>query len=856
MYRASILVTALVAGFPSWINGQQSGWVENQVNATMCFWKQLRAAQLNDTVYMDGGFLYWASGLADGGLGPPEQDGNPLGLIYTLNFSIPFDSGTNVSSILGTISKAPNNGAANNLAPNYLDGAMLANDHEFFLYGGLLLDNDAYPPPDGDDVLSYQVSDYGVKKEGFRPSFLNAKLPNGMTRYVTYGGAANAPSENKAWYFGGSRSPSWGPIYLPDSNNSTNPHDVSDTLITLDLSKQQSEKWSNSTLQDGISSRANPSVVWVPVGEQGILVVLGGVSYPEYSTASHESPNEAQSKKDSPGYMANIDVYDIAGGKWYQQPTEEAPPALAMGCAVVATAQDFSSYNIYYYGGFDGLNEYDDFNDDVWVLSLPSFMWKQFPSDRKNYGRAGHQCLMPYPDQMVTVGGFGSLKGGLTCLPGSILQVFNLTEGKWLSSYDPNSWNMYGVPEMIHLTIGGDYTGGATITTPPSGWATQGLGSVFATTYPASKITPNYPYSSQGPANETRGSWSGDKGGGGGTPSWVAPVLGVVLGLVFVTVIVVGILLYRRRNLFSRKNGRSDSPTEDYFHYIRKWLNATPNKAQTVTTDGPNRGSDCLDSRSNTPMLSGGCTSLSPSPGMAQHEMPGDQRFIELMDTSPQPAELSSDALLYTDVLTKHTKLHSPQSPHSGSPHSALKAPSFLTGSVSQDQPSSLSSSQAGMPPPSVTATLGFERPDSPALGTASAMRRTPPPKRDEVVSDMSRISEKHVSHLRNLSNTTVSSTSAHSIQSMSPPMHTGFNNRPISPPLPSPPSAFDDLDAGDYVSAHQRRNPTGQQYGSNAYAGPSRVPGTSSSLSRLSIFRENTDDLGDSATQAAHNTR
>lgn len=95
MYRASILVTALVAGFPSWINGQQSGWVENQVNATMCFWKQLRgtlppfsvfrkrsfnanlrtAAQLNDTVYMDGGFLYWASGLADGGLGPPEQDG-------------------------------------------------------------------------------------------------------------------------------------------------------------------------------------------------------------------------------------------------------------------------------------------------------------------------------------------------------------------------------------------------------------------------------------------------------------------------------------------------------------------------------------------------------------------------------------------------------------------------------------------------------------------------------------------------------------------------------------------------------------------------------------------------------------
>ncbi|TGJ87386.1 hypothetical protein E0Z10_g1383 [Xylaria hypoxylon] len=163
-----------------------------------------------------------------------------------------------------------------------------------------------------------------------------------------------------------------------------------------------------------------------------------------------------------------------------------------------------------------------------------------------------------------------------------------------------------------------------------------------------------------------------------------------------------------------------------------------------------------------------------------------------------------------------------------------LPTSSFM-GSVSQDQPSSLGSSQAGMPPPSLAETIGKDRPDSPSLGNIGATRRTPPPNRDEVVSDLSRISEHHMSHLRNLSGATVSSTSAPSLPPSPPATQTGF---------PSPQSALDEHDAGDYVCVHQSRN---------AY--PSRVPGTSSSL-RLSIFRENTDDLGDSPTKAAHNTR
>ncbi|KAK5624900.1 hypothetical protein RRF57_000616 [Xylaria bambusicola] len=829
MHQNSILITAIAAGVPLLVNGQQSGWVEGQKSATMCTWDGLRAAQINDTVYMDGGSLSWVPRLANGDFGPPVPDGNPLGLIYTLNFSTPFNTSTNISSILGTISKAPGGGVANNFAPNYYDGAMLANKLEFFLYGGLMRQTDVYQPPEANDTLVYQVHN-GLDKEGWNPGFLAAKLSENVTRYVTYGGAASAPSENKAWYFGGSRAQSGGPIYQPTSNDTTNPLNVSNYLITLDFNVQQSEFWTNKTLPPGTDSRANPSVVWVPVGEQGILVVVGGVLYPSYSTGNLESLNEAQSERDSPRYMANIDIYDIASTQWYQQPTTGAPPALAKGCAVAATAQDQSSYNIYYYGGYDGLDATENFNDDVWILSLPSFIWTKIPGTA-DHARAGHQCLTPYPDQMVSIGGFRPMSGySVKCLD-SIIEVFNLTEGKWLSSYDPSRWSSYGVPEVVHSKIGGDYGGGATITTPtPSGWVTPGLADVFATPYAASKLITNYPYSSQSSGNETRGPWNPPKKGGG-TPSWVAPVLGVILGLVVITVIVVGILLYRRRSLLSKRNNRSETPAGDHYghrHHIRLWLNNTQEKAQTVTTEDQPSGYGFTDSRNETPVRSAGITSPSPFPEMTQHvEMPGDQqqqqqqqRPYELMgpDTSPRAAELSG-----------------------GSPQSALKASSFFTGSTPQEQPSSPGPSQAAPHPPSVAETLGRERPDSPPLGNT---RRTLPPNRHAVVSDLSGFGEQAISHLRNLSGGTVSST-APSVASTPPAVQAGFNG-PVSPPLPSPPSAVDGHDAGDYITGHHhgRYRP-----------GPSRTPGTNSA-SRSSMFREDAEDLGDSSTRAGHNTR
>lgn len=329
--------------------------------------------------------------------------------------------------------------------------------------------------------------------------------------------------------------------------------------------------------------------------------------------------------------MANIDIYDIASDTWYQQQTIGSPSQYALGCAVVATAQDYSSFNIYYYGGYDALSEDSDMNDDVWILSLPSFMWMKVTSAMPGHGRAGHQCVMPYPDQMITIGGRAS-GDPHQCLEGDppeFLQVYNLTSGRWMDSYDPESWNEYGVPEMIHMMIGGDYSGGATITTPtPSGWATPELASVFATPYPTTKLSTYYPYSTVGAGNSTRGELDSN-GGGGGTPSWIGPVLGVVLGLIFITAIVVAVLLYRRRKLLKKKAGSDHSTDENGNARITTWLREQDGK--TVTTDDTHTQLDEMESRGITPMRS-----PPGQPEMRQYtpsEMP-DTPLVELPGTS------------------------------------------------------------------------------------------------------------------------------------------------------------------------------------------------------------------------------
>lgn len=315
--------------------------------------------------------------------------------------------------------------------------------------------------------------------------------------------------------------------------------------------------------------------------------------------------------------MSTVDVYDIAGGTWYQQPTTGGPGALGRGCAVVAPAQDYSSFSIYYYGGFNGIDVEGSFSDDVWILSLPSFMWMKVYSGNSTHARAGHQCVKPYPDQMMVIGGYTTESGGsLSCIEGGVIQLFNLSSVSWMTSYNSSVWSEYEVPSMIYVMIGGTGTGGATMTTPtPTGWATPGLASVFATPYPTSKITTYYPYGTS-VSNSTLPPYTTTSGSS--VPKYLPPLLGVIFGLMLVTAIAAAIIIWRRRRLL-RNGAASESGTDENGNRILSWMRGqqSETKAPTVTTE-------------DTPVSPEMDFGVPVPPPVVHHEM-ADTQVAELM---------------------------------------------------------------------------------------------------------------------------------------------------------------------------------------------------------------------------------
>ena len=289
--------------------------------------------------------------------------------------------------------------------------------------------------------------------------------------------------------------------------------------------------------------------------------------------------------------MDSVAVYDIANKKWYEQKTTGPQPiAFAQGCSVVASAQDNSSHNIYWYGGFDGSDPEGVFSDAVWVLSIPSFTWAKVSDGVAGHARAGHRCVKPYPDQMFVIGGYASLGIANNCVEGGIIQVFNLSSAQWLDSYDPNTFYPYQVPEAVVSKIGGNGSGSATLSIPPPGFASPSMTALLASKYNASKITNWYPYKEAAQTSSVPSSPPATTKSSG-TPKYLAPVLAVILGLFFITLLILGCLLWRRRKLLStNRASQSESGTMDMRFRVSKWLRGTPAsdaKSATAATEEP-----------------------------------------------------------------------------------------------------------------------------------------------------------------------------------------------------------------------------------------------------------------------------
>ena len=106
-----------------------------------------------------------------------------------------------------------------------------------------------------------------------------------------------------------------------------------------------SEKWSNNTFPSSIPARKNAEVVWIPVGAQGTLVIIGGAL--NRDTVVYRTDVTPEQETMGPLFVQTVDLYDIANDKWYTQPTSgDIPRATSEFCTVVAPSQDGKSFQV------------------------------------------------------------------------------------------------------------------------------------------------------------------------------------------------------------------------------------------------------------------------------------------------------------------------------------------------------------------------------------------------------------------------------------------------------------------------------------------------------------------------------
>jgi len=194
------------------------------------------------------------------------------------------------------------------------------------------------------------------------------------------------------------------------------------------------------------------------IGTKGALVLIGGgtrtTTYPGYD--GHEFDG-----------MASLDtvwILDVASldhngtGIWYAQKTSgRTPPARADACIVTAIASDNSSYNIYMLGGYSTNKSLSEHSfDEVWVLSLPQFVWTQVATGTKPI--SGRACHLVGNRQMLAMGGndeIAAKRGVLCARSNNYIVVFEMTTLKWSPLYVKEDKD-YRVPRAVYEWIGGE----------------------------------------------------------------------------------------------------------------------------------------------------------------------------------------------------------------------------------------------------------------------------------------------------------------------------------------------------------------------------------------------------------------
>ncbi|KAK8003967.1 carbohydrate esterase family 5 protein [Apiospora arundinis] len=183
---------------------------------------------------------------------------------------------------------------------------------------------------------------------------------------------------------------------------------------------------------------------------KGLVMVLGG----EIARPDNYDPNG-----DGLVSLSNITFWDMETETWHSQlATGDIPSPRSRACVVAASNEKSGSYELFMYGGYDAAANKS--MTDVYVLSIPGFVWFKTSVDVGGAPRVGEACTLAGQGsngggsrQMIVVGGanqdlpyFNKFRDPDPWANG--INVLDLTDLAWKSQYDAGA-PPYEPPAMV-----------------------------------------------------------------------------------------------------------------------------------------------------------------------------------------------------------------------------------------------------------------------------------------------------------------------------------------------------------------------------------------------------------------------
>ncbi|CAF3455230.1 unnamed protein product [Fusarium graminearum] len=476
-----------------------------------------QTAVVDRKLYIDGGIINYQ---------PPRE-----------NFTNTFFTYNDLDSISDGDMPEFHTGLSKNGSIPSVEGGILWEDSinkRLYLYGGEFEDG----PTEPFNLYSYDILYDEWHTYGSPPNSVKA---------ASYGAGVSIPSRGEAYYYGG---------WLSDKSvqDWQGEKVASSGLIKYTM---DSNKWSNVTGPDD-TGRAEGVMVFLPVGDDGMLVYFGGGQDLHGNGTLEPQP------------MDEILLYDVANARWYTQKTSgDAPNDRRRFCGGATWAQDRSSYNIYIFGG-RGFPPHETGYDDIYILTIPSFQWIRGPypgyeNGTGTYPKSMMSCNVIDNTQMLVIGGSYANATEKECDVPSIQGVHNMNLGKqndedaiWARYQD--DLTTYEVPVDIRKSIGGSAKGGASETTPISGFNDPDLEVLMTRTAEsgtrsATRATSTSTKTAAPSASDEPSSSSLSTGA----------IAGIAVGCSVASILALlgcGLLIYRRRKHYSGPRGVAAPPPQ------------------------------------------------------------------------------------------------------------------------------------------------------------------------------------------------------------------------------------------------------------------------------------------------------